>query len=175
MEPIRFEAADERGTVFLGSSLAAVLPRQCVVALVGPLGAGKTRLVQAVAQAAGIDEGIVASPTFVLVHEYAGRAPIFHFDAYRLRSADEFLALGPEEYFARQGWCFVEWGDRVIAALPQERLEIDIEPTGPTARRFIIRALGEPYQSVLAELNRHLAAPSAAAAGARHSRPSSTP
>ncbi len=89
-----FEVADERGTLALGESLAAVLPRNCVIALIGPLGAGKTRLVQAVAQAAGVEEGIVASPTFVLVHEYAGRVPIFHFDAYRLRGADEFLGTG---------------------------------------------------------------------------------
>ncbi len=88
-----FEVADERGTLTLGESLAAVLPSSCVIALMGSLGAGKTRLVQAVARAAGVEEGVVASPTFVLVHEYAGRVPIFHFDAYRLRGADEFLRL----------------------------------------------------------------------------------
>ncbi len=141
------EVADERGTLALGESLAAVLPRNCVIALIGPLGAGKTRLVQAVAQAAEVEEGIVASPTFVLVHEYAGRVPIFHFDAYRLRGAEEFLALGPEEYFARDGWSIIEWGDRVSSALPEERLEIAIEPTGDTVRRFTIRALARATQT----------------------------
>ncbi len=141
------DVADERGTLALGESLAAVLPRNCVIALIGPLGAGKTRLVQAVALAAEVEEGIVASPTFVLVHEYAGRVPIFHFDAYRLRGAEEFLALGPEEYFARDGWSIIEWGDRVSSALPEERLEIAIEPTGDTVRRFTIRALGALTQT----------------------------
>ena len=113
---------------------------------------------QAVAQAAGVKEGIVSSPTFVLVHEYAGRLPIFHFDAYRLEGADEFAALGPEEYFSREGWSFVEWGDRVTAALPPDRLEISIEQTGPTARQFTIRAIGQRYKNVVADLQRKLAA-----------------
>lgn len=154
---LAFENADEQGTLMLGASLAAVLPRNCVIALIGPLGVGKTRLVQAVARSAGVPEGIVASPTFVLLHEYAGdRLPIFHFDAYRLRGADEFLALGPEEYFARDGWCFIEWADRVNAALPPDRLEIEIQPTGPTSRQFNLRALGKSYDNLLAELKRNL-------------------
>lgn len=156
-EPITFEAGDERDTNFLGAALAAVLPSNCVIALVGPLGAGKTRLVQAVAQAAGVKEGIVSSPTFVLVHEYAGRVAIFHFDAYRLKGADEFAALGPEEYFSREGWSFVEWGDRVNAALPRDRLEISIEQTGPSARQFTIRAIGQRYENVIAVMQRRLA------------------
>ena len=72
---------------------------------------------QAVAEAAGVDPKQVLSPTFVLIHEYRGRLPIYHFDAYRLRDDDEFLQLGPEEYFDGSGWTFVEWADRV-AALP---------------------------------------------------------
>lgn len=155
-EPITFEAGDEHRTYLLGAALAAVLPSNCVIALVGPLGAGKTRLVQAVARSAGVAEGIVSSPTYVLVHEYAARVPIFHFDAYRLKSANEFAALGPEEYFAREGWSFVEWGDRVTVALPRERLEISIEQTGPTARQFTIRALGQRYENIIAELQRKL-------------------
>ena len=157
-ESFTFEAGDERGTVVFGAALSDALPSNCVIALIGPLGAGKTRLVQAVAQAAGIKEGIVSSPTFVLVHEYAGRLPIFHFDAYRLKGADEFAALGPEEYFSREGWSFVEWGDRVSAALPRDRLEISIEQTGPSARRFTILAIGQRYKNVIANLQRKLAA-----------------
>jgi tRNA threonylcarbamoyladenosine biosynthesis protein TsaE len=146
------EAPDEAATVAIGCALAASLPSRSVVALIGPLGAGKTRLVQAVAEAAGIDPREVISPTFVLIHEYQGRLPIYHFDAYRLRDDDEFLRLGPEEYFERDGWTFIEWADRVAGCLPPDRLEIRIEPTGPSSRRFEIAAIGEQYTQVVAAL-----------------------
>ena len=149
-----FTAADESATAAFGRSLAAVLPAGAVVALCGPLGAGKTRLVQAVAEAAGVDPRLVLSPTFVLIHEYRGRVPIYHFDAYRLRDDDEFLQLGPEEYFDAGGWTFVEWADRVAACLPSERLEIRIEPTGVAARRFEITAIGERYEAMIEALER---------------------
>ena len=153
---VTFEALDETATQLLGAALAEVLPGGAVVALIGPLGAGKTQLVQSVAKAAGVSEGIVASPTFVLVHEYEGRLPIFHFDVYRLRDEDEFLALGPEEYFSHPGWSFVEWADRVADCLPRERLQILIEPAGPNARRFTIRATCEKYDRVIEALRKTL-------------------
>ena len=96
------------------------------------------------------------SPTFVLIHEYQGRLPIYHFDTYRLRDEDEFLQLGPEEYFERLGWTFIEWADRVERCLPRERLEIRIEPTGASSRRFKISAIGEPYPAVIAALSKRL-------------------
>jgi len=151
-EPLIFDAHDESGTIALGRALAESLLPRAVVALNGPLGAGKTRLVQAVAEAIGIDPRDVVSPTFVLIHEYQGRVPIYHFDTYRLRDDDEFLQLGPEEYFERPGWSFIEWADRVERCLPRERLEIRIEPTGPTARRFTVTARGGPYEPLLAKL-----------------------
>jgi tRNA threonylcarbamoyladenosine biosynthesis protein TsaE len=144
-----FKTVDETATIALGQSLAAHLPAGAVVGLRGPLGAGKTRLVQAVAEAAGVDPRLVLSPTFVLIHEYQGRLPIYHFDAYRLRDDDEFLQLGPEEYFDAGGWSFVEWADRVAACLPRERLEIRIEPTGVASRHFDIAAIGERYETIV--------------------------
>jgi tRNA threonylcarbamoyladenosine biosynthesis protein TsaE len=149
MTELTIGPGDESLTVRLGSALATLLPPTATIALIGPLGAGKTRLVQAVAEAAGVGAGIVASPTFVLVHEYAARSPIFHFDVYRLRDEDEFLALGPEEYFAREGWTFVEWADRMATCLPTERLEIEIVPLNATTRRFELRAIGDEYVTVL--------------------------
>src|SRR5262245_37309717 len=149
---LTFESVDVHATQMLGAALAEVLPAGTVIALVGPLGAGKTRLVQAVALAAGVPNGVVASPTFMLVHEYQGRVPIFHFDVYRLRDVDEFLELGPEEYFAQPGWSFIEWGDRVAECLPRERFEISIEPVSPNTRRFVIRALGEKYEQTIKSL-----------------------
>jgi tRNA threonylcarbamoyladenosine biosynthesis protein TsaE len=156
IESLIFDALDEAGTVALGAALAECLPPRAVVALIGTLGAGKTRLVQAVAATAGVEPREVMSPTFVLIHEYQGRLPIYHFDTYRLRDEDEFLQLGPEEYFDRPAWTFIEWADRVERCLPRERLEIRIEATGPASRRFEISSTGEPYQAVMLALSKHL-------------------
>jgi tRNA threonylcarbamoyladenosine biosynthesis protein TsaE len=144
-----FVAASEDETRRLGAALAGVLPDGAVVALVGTLGAGKTRLVQAIAAASGVDPTTVASPTFVLIHEYHGRRPIYHFDAYRLQDDDEFLALGPEEYFAGGGLSLVEWADRVERCLPAERLVVHIQIESPTARSFQFTAAGPAIELAL--------------------------
>lgn len=129
MSTQRIELADEAGTERLGKQLAAVLPAGTVVSLIGPLGAGKTRLVQSITRALGSQEE-VTSPTFVLVNEYTGgRLPVYHFDVYRLNDEDEFLELGAEEYFttggaAGPGLCLIEWGDRVSHLLPERRVEV---------------------------------------------------
>jgi tRNA threonylcarbamoyladenosine biosynthesis protein TsaE len=134
-----FISNNEQDTARLGAALADVLIPSTVVGLIGPLGAGKTRLVQAVAAALGVPRGQVTSPTFVLINEYrGGRLPVFHFDTYRLKDNDEFIDLGADEYFDSDGVVFVEWADRVSGLLPDERLEIRIEVTGPTTRRITI-------------------------------------
>jgi tRNA threonylcarbamoyladenosine biosynthesis protein TsaE len=134
-----FIANSEQDTARLGVALASMLPPSTVVALIGTPGAGKTRLVQAVAEGLGVPGSKVTSPTFVLINEYSGgRLPVYHFDTYRLKDADEFLDLGPDEYFDSDGIVFVEWANRVVEFLPAERLEISIEVTGPTTRRIHI-------------------------------------
>lgn len=140
------EIANEAGTVALGERLAGVLEAPATVALIGQLGAGKTRLVQAVAAALGVTEE-VTSPTFVLINEYrSGRTPIYHLDAYRLNDEDEFLELGVEEYFAGAassgpGLTFVEWGDRFPDCLPERVVTIAIESLDAHRRRVTIEGL----------------------------------
>ncbi len=137
---LTFAANDEADTQRFGAALARVLPPGTVIGLIGPLGAGKTRLVQAVATALGVPAGSVTSPTFILLNEYpGGRMPVYHFDTYRLKDEDEFLNLGPDEYFDSAGITFIEWADRVTPLLPTERLEITLEVTGETQRRITIR------------------------------------
>lgn len=147
-----WEAQNEEDTERLAQALAQHLPNGAVVGLVGVLGAGKTRLVQALARAEGVPADLAASPTFVLIHEYPGRRPIYHMDAYRIRSEQEFMDLGPEEYWQSEGVCLIEWADRAADCLPPDRLEIHIEITGPESRRFTCRALGPVYEALLAEL-----------------------
>jgi tRNA threonylcarbamoyladenosine biosynthesis protein TsaE len=146
---LMIDIADEDETDALGRCLAEILPAGAVVALIGPLGAGKTRLVRSICSAAGVEDGVVASPTFVLVHEYECRLPICHFDAYRLRNEQEFQALGPDEYFSSDGWSFVEWADRVRDCLPAEYLKISIQPTGEQSRTLEFRAIGAAYMPLL--------------------------
>ena len=135
-----------------GRLLAEVIPDGTTVALVGTLGAGKTRLVQAMAVALDIPADEVTSPTFVLCQHYHGSRTLYHFDAYRVHDDDEFLELGPEEYFESPAICLVEWADRVEACLPPDRIEIRIEVTGPTQRQLSITAIGDQYLNVLETL-----------------------
>lgn len=146
----------EAETQQIGAALAAALVPGTVVALIGNLGAGKTRLVQAVAEALGMDRSAVTSPTFVLLQEYAGRLPLYHFDAYRLRDVDEFLALGADELLWSDGVCLIEWADRVAEALPADRLRIEIEPAGAESRLFRFIPGGPRSRSLVEELRKRL-------------------
>jgi tRNA threonylcarbamoyladenosine biosynthesis protein TsaE len=152
----QFVAQDEPDTERLGAALGQALVAGSVVALVGPLGAGKTRLVRAIAAARGVDQRNVSSPTFILIQEYEADPPIYHCDTYRLRDEREFLDLGVEELLGGEGIALVEWADRVASALPVDRLAIEIEVAGPTARRFRLEAGGARSASVLAATRRAL-------------------
>jgi len=154
MSPFVFDAADETGTDRLGTALAGCLPPGTTVALCGTLGAGKTRLVQAIAAACGAAREEVVSPTFVLCQKYEGTRTIYHLDAYRLKDDDEFRALGPEEFFESDGLTIVEWADKVADCLPDERVEIDIEVTGPTSRRFVVRPVGQSFKGIVPSLSK---------------------
>jgi tRNA threonylcarbamoyladenosine biosynthesis protein TsaE len=156
MTVFTFDAADESATAAFGAALAEVLPAGTTVALCGTLGAGKTRLVQAIAESLGIDRHNVISPTFVLVQEHHGRRLIYHIDAYRLRDEDEFLALGPEEFFESDAIVLVEWADRVQGCLPKDYIEIHIAVTGPESRRFEVVSVGDRHVAVIARLMQRL-------------------
>ena len=151
---ISYLANNQTDTERLGTILAELLPDGSVVALTGTLGAGKTRLVQAVAEASGVPKNTVTSPTFVLIREYdEGDRPIYHFDAYRLERESEFRALGPDEYFDGFGLTFVEWADRVPNSLPPEHVTIEIEVLSAESRRFTISAVGDKYAEFVERLS----------------------
>lgn len=146
-----YTAPDEAGTERLGHALGTALAHGGIVALVGNLGAGKTRLVQSVAESLGADRHLVNSPTFILIQEYTGRnnLPIYHCDTYRLKNVDEFLDLGIDELFTAEAVCLIEWADRVIPVLPTDRLQIEINVTGPTSRRFFLQTTGSRSAQIL--------------------------
>lgn len=157
MQRFTYIAESLDATERLGEALAELFPPGTTVALCGTLGAGKTRLVQAIAAALGVPRDAVVSPTFVLCHEYHGLRPIYHMDAYRLKDEDEFLELGPEEYFASPGITFIEWADRVATCLPPDRIEIHIVVSGPESRLFQFVTLGPRYEGLLDLLQARLA------------------
>lgn len=115
-----------------GQRLATELEPGDVVALNGPLGAGKTHFAKGIVSGIGsADE--VTSPTFALVNEYSsGRFPVFHFDFYRLDSADELLRIGWDEYLDDEGIVLVEWASKFPDLLPAGAriLDLDIEDSG---------------------------------------------
>jgi tRNA threonylcarbamoyladenosine biosynthesis protein TsaE len=143
---------DPSATTAFGRRLAGLLFPGAVVGLVGPLGAGKTFLARAVAEALGADPRAVGSPTFVLVQEYAARLPVYHFDAYRLSGPGEFAELGAEEYLSGEGVCLVEWADRVADALPADRLTVTLTAAGEGARRARLEAGGERCRALVERL-----------------------
>jgi tRNA threonylcarbamoyladenosine biosynthesis protein TsaE len=150
---VTIEIENLAGTEAFGHRLGELLFPGAVIALVGPLGAGKTHLTRAVTEGLGVrNPNAVTSPTFVLIQEYPSRLPIFHFDAYRLSGPREFLDLGVEEYYEAGGVCLIEWADRVESALPAEYLRIDIGPVDPERRRFRLSAAGERHRELLRAL-----------------------
>ena len=117
-------------TEALGKRLADLLVPGSVVALTGPLGAGKTALTQAVARGLGVTERL-SSPTFTVVQEYrSGRIPLYHFDVYRVNDPDDLFELGFEEYLHGDGACFIEWADLVEDMLPEDTIYVRLDYGG---------------------------------------------
>ena len=153
MVSVSLDIPDITATDRLGRLLAEHLPDGSVVALIGTLGAGKTKLVRAIAKYTGNAEEAVSSPTFVLLHEYdSGRRPIYHFDAYRLESVEEFRRLSPDDYFEGTGLTCIEWADKFPSVLPVHHLEIRIELLSETKRRFHLIGHGMEYEAAVTRL-----------------------
>lgn len=131
-------ARDESQTEALARALAKVLRPGDFLAIEGPLGAGKTTFIRALAAARGVDPALVSSPTFVIVNEYpAPDAPIIHIDAYRLHDASDLHSAGWDRLTGRE-IVLVEWPARIRDAIPPHAAWLTIEPTGPNSRRFTI-------------------------------------
>lgn len=135
-------------TLIVGASLAPTLLPGDLISLTGDLGAGKTAFVQGVAAALGV-EGRVTSPSFTIVHEYAGRYPIIHLDVYRLDSFQEVIDLGFEEFLDPESIVFVEWGEAIGPMLPRRHLEVEVrraqDPDAEDERCLIFRPRGPDW------------------------------
>ena len=138
-----FASASAAETQALAARLGQIVEAGDVIALAGDLGAGKTAFVQGLARGLEVRSARVASPSFTIVNEHAGRLPLIHADLYRLSDAEELDELGFRDYLGRGGVVAVEWFDRAPDALPDERLEVRLEIVSPEERRIIVRAHGE--------------------------------
>lgn len=129
----------EQDTEKIGQELAGRLPAGSVVAMYGELGSGKTALVRGMARGLGLDCR-VCSPTFTIVNEYSapGKTELFHFDMYRLGSADELFDIGWEDYLARDGICAVEWSENVEEAFDGSEWRVIFRKTGDNSREITV-------------------------------------
>jgi tRNA threonylcarbamoyladenosine biosynthesis protein TsaE len=139
---MEFYSNSEKDTEDFGAALAEKLPRGSVVAVYGELGSGKTALVRGLARGMGLDCR-VSSPTFTIVNEYTapGKGELFHFDMYRLGSADELFDIGWEDYLARGGICAVEWSENVEDAFDGTEVRVTFEKTGANARKITVEGV----------------------------------
>ena len=121
----------------IGMKLAEKLKPGTVIAYRGDLGAGKTSFTRGLARGLGIQDP-VTSPTYTIVNEYlGGRLPLFHFDMYRLHSADDLFDIGWDDYLERGGVCAVEWSENVEDAL-EDPITVTIEKLGEESRKITI-------------------------------------
>lgn len=146
-----YSAPTPDATRAVARALGAVLGAGDVVALEGPLGAGKTEFVRGLVAGLGGDPADVSSPTFALVARYEGPVPLVHADLFRLEAAEAAYDLGLEEV-AAGAVLAVEWAGRAPALLPADRLEVAIEGEGESPRRITLRATGPAAAARLAAL-----------------------
>ena len=119
MKALTIISHNEQETVALARKLAASFVSGDVVILKGDLGSGKTTFVRALAEARGVDESLINSPSYTLVNEYAGNPPIYHIDLYRVGDISELTEIGWDDFLSRDGIVFVEWGERAGYRLPE--------------------------------------------------------
>ena len=133
-------------TEAVGAALAQVLTPGTILAYRGDLGAGKTAFTRGLARGLGCREP-VTSPTYTIVNEYlSGRIPLFHFDMYRLQSADDLWGIGWDDYLDRGGVCAVEWSENVTEAM-EDAIWVTIEKTGDESRCITIEG-GEALAAI---------------------------
>ena len=141
----------------VGDVLATFLRPRDTVILTGDLGAGKTTLVQGIGRGLGVEEH-VASPTFTLVREYAGRLDVAHVDVYRLERIQDVVDLGLDELGGPDRVLLVEWGDAVEELLSDDRLVVELTTDGVgETRRIIIVPQGRSWAARWERLEQALA------------------
>ena len=139
----------------LGHVIGSLLTGGEVLALIGPLGTGKTALVRGIASGLEVPPESVSSPTFVLAHEYHGRVPLVHIDLYRLRTVAEAESIGLDDYLAGSAVVAIEWADRFRERLPEDRLEVQLTHRTPATRGLLVTSQGPRSSTLLTRIARN--------------------
>lgn len=137
-EAIVCEGLDE--LVEVASRILREHPSARVMAVSGPMGAGKTTFIQSLCKILKVKD-TVNSPSFSIVNEYrtASNEPVYHFDLYRLKKPEELLDIGYEDYFYSGNYCFIEWPEVASALIPEDCLYITIVVDDASEqRRFMV-------------------------------------
>lgn len=137
-------------TALMGAALGRLLQPGDVVCLTGPLGAGKTCLIQGVVRGLHPEGSYpVRSPSFTIISEYPGPSvPIYHVDLFRIEDPAGASEIGLEEIFGSEGYCIIEWADRCPDWLPEERLDIEMSIVGAMERRLSLVARGGRWRAL---------------------------
>ena len=141
-------------TISLGKKIAKSLKEGDILALFGDLGSGKTTFTKGIAEGLGIDKRSVNSPSFVLVKEYKGEIPFYHFDLYRIRNSIEIFNIGYEEYLSSGGIVAIEWADRIKDVLPKNYLRINFLFDNRNERILKFIPYGLHYESMVRKICR---------------------
>ncbi|MCI5178928.1 MAG: tRNA (adenosine(37)-N6)-threonylcarbamoyltransferase complex ATPase subunit type 1 TsaE [Candidatus Electrothrix sp. AW3_4] len=144
-------------TLTLGQQLGRIAQKGDVILLHGDLGVGKTTLTQAIAHGLEVPKDqYVSSPSFALLHEYAGRLPLFHIDCYRLAGEEDVEGAGLTEYICGSGLTgltIVEWPDRLGSLQPKKRLDLMLKAINKTQRTCLFAPHGDAWQSRITALS----------------------
>jgi len=135
----------------IGRQLGQLAKPGDVILLTGDLGAGKTCLTQGIAWGLDIDE-FAASPSFTIMREHQGRLLLYHVDFYRLDSIEDIYDFGIDDYLFGNGLCVIEWAEKGMELMPDERLLIEIEYVSENERRLDLNASGKRYDEILNDL-----------------------
>lgn len=141
------------GTLKIGRVIAKYLKPQDIICLSGELGSGKTVLTKGIASGLGVEASKVTSSSFILIREHLkGRLPLYHFDLYRLKAAQDISTLGYEEYFYGDGVSVIEWPERLGCLMPKEYLKVGLTCRGEFKRELKFNAKGPSYKKLLKDI-----------------------
>lgn len=139
---MRYISNSPEDTIEIGRELALKLKRGDVVALIGDLGSGKTVFTKGIAAGLGVkNPRYVNSPTFVIIKEYKGKMPLYHFDLYRLDHSSVLDEEGYEEYFYGDGVTVIEWADKIRPILPKKYVEVKLTALSEDKRKIEMRKI----------------------------------
>lgn len=143
-------------TIRIGRSIGGRLQPGDVLALIGSLGSGKTTFVKGLARGLGLrDDRKVKSPTFVLLHQYAAKCPLYHVDLFRLNDLAEVEQLGWDDLLGADGVVAVEWAEKIAGFLPRDYLQLEFKIVGQEDREILWRSFGRRYEALMEEVLRH--------------------